>query len=321
MRCCPRQQGVTAVSGPRVCDERHPFTSSVPGSMNLHHALDMYMTYLTAERGASTHTIDAYNRDIVGFLRFLEERGLPLTDKPERTWVESYIGSLREKGKKTRTIVRAISALRGFFNFLIADGLLTRSPLEDIEIPRFSPPIPEVLSEEEVVELLRLPEGSKTSLRDRTILELLYATGLRVSELVKLKKSDINIDAGFLIASGKRSKERVVPLNTYSKDVIKLYLEREKPLGPYLLPNRRGNMLTRQAIWKIIRKYAAKMEKDHVSPHTMRHTFATHLLEGGADLRSVQILLGHEDISTTQIYTHVDSKRLKEIHKKHHPRG
>ncbi|OPX93211.1 MAG: Tyrosine recombinase XerD [Syntrophorhabdus sp. PtaU1.Bin002] len=288
--------------------------------MNLHHALDMYMTYLTAERGASLHTVDAYNRDIVGFIRFLDERGL-LTGNPERAWVEAYMGSLREQGKKTRTIVRAISALRGFFNFLIADGLLAHSPLEDIEVPRFSPPIPEVLSEEEVVELLRLPEGSKTSLRDRTILELLYATGLRVSELVKLKKSDINLEAGFLIASGKRSKERVVPLNTYSKDIIKLYLDREKPRGPYLLPNRRGNMLTRQAIWKIIRKYASKMEKDHVSPHTMRHTFATHLLEGGADLRSVQILLGHEDISTTQIYTHVDSKRLKEIHKKHHPRG
>jgi len=289
--------------------------------MNLYHALDSYITYLTAERGASPHTVDAYNRDIINFVKFLEEKGISLSDKPERSFIELYIGHMRELGKKTRSIVRSISALRGLFNFLLADGVIAHNPLEDIEIPKYSPPIPEVLSEQEVLELLKLPNGSKTSLRDRMILELLYATGLRVSELIKLKKSDINLEGGFVIASGKRSKERVVPLNVYSKDAIKAYLNEENPKGAYLLPNKRGGMLTRQAIWKIIRKYATKMSKDHISPHTMRHTFATHLLEGGADLRSVQILLGHEDISTTQIYTHVDSKRLREIHKKHHPRG
>ena len=289
--------------------------------MDLYHSLDSYLTYLTAERGASPHTVDAYNRDIIGFIKFLEDGGLSLSDKPERSCIENYIGHMREFGKKTRSIVRSISALRGLFNFLLADGIISHNPLEDIEIPKYSPPIPEVLSEQEVIELLKLPTGSKTSLRDRMILELLYATGLRVSELIKLKKSDINLEGGFVIASGKRSKERVVPLNIYSKDTIKAYLKEENPPGAYLLPNKRGGMLTRQAIWKIIRKYAAKMAKEHISPHTMRHTFATHLLEGGADLRSVQILLGHEDISTTQIYTHVDSKRLREIHKKHHPRG
>jgi integrase/recombinase XerD len=289
--------------------------------MNLYHALDSYLTYLTAERGASPHTVDAYNRDIISFIKFLEERGLPLSENTDRSCIEAYIGHVREQGKKTRSIVRSISALRGLFNFLLADGTISYNPLEDIEIPKYSPPIPEVLSEQEVVELLNLPAGSKTSLRDRMILELLYATGLRVSELIKLKKSDINLEGGFVIASGKRSKERVVPLNTFSKDAIKSYFREENPQWVYLLPNKRGGMLTRQAIWKIIRKYATKMAKDHISPHTMRHTFATHLLEGGADLRSVQILLGHEDISTTQIYTHVDSKRLKEIHKKHHPRG
>ena len=289
--------------------------------MNLYHALDSYITYLTAERGASPHTVDAYNRDIISFIKFLEERGLSFSERPERSFVEAYIGYAREMGKKTRSIVRSISALRGLFNFLLADGVITHNPLEEIEIPKYSPPIPEVLSEQEVLELLKLPVGSKTSLRDRMILELLYATGLRVSELIKLKRSDINLDGGFVIASGKRSKERVVPLNTFSKDTIKSYLQKENPHGVYLLSNKKGGMLTRQAIWKIIRKYATKMSKEHVSPHTMRHTFATHLLEGGADLRSVQILLGHEDISTTQIYTHVDSKRLKEIHKKHHPRG
>lgn len=289
--------------------------------MNLYHALDGYLTYLTAERGASPHTVDAYNRDILDFIRFLEERGFSVAEAPQRLTIESYIGHVREKGKKTRSIVRSISALRGLFNFLLADGLMATNPLENIEIPKYSPPIPEVLSEQEVIELLKLPNGSKTSLRDRMILELLYATGLRVSELIKLKKSDINLEGGFIIASGKRSKERVVPLNMFSRETIKAYLKEGNPRGNYLLPNRQGGMLTRQAIWKIIRKYATKMAKDHVSPHTMRHTFATHLLEGGADLRSVQILLGHEDISTTQIYTHVDSKRLREVHKKHHPRG
>ena len=286
--------------------------------MNLYGWLDNFVSYLTAEKGASIHTVDAYNRDILTFIKYQEAFSPNGTD---RTSLEAYLGHLRQTGKKTRSIVRAISALRGFFNFLLSEGAMERNPLEDIEIPKFTMPLPTVLSEQEVVELLNLPAGARTSQRDRTILELLYATGLRVSELIKLKKSDINLDAGFLVASGKRSKERIVPLGTYSREAIRLYVEEEKPKGSLLFPNRRGGMLTRQAIWKVIRKYAVQLEKDHVSPHTMRHTFATHLLEGGADLRSVQILLGHEDISTTQIYTHVDSKRLKEVHKKYHPRG
>ena len=286
--------------------------------MDLYHGLDGYVSYLTAEKGASVHTVEAYNRDILAFIKHREgTSGRSVT----RQEIEAYIGHLRQGGKKTRSIVRAISALRGFFNFLVAEGQITKNPCEDVEIPKFTTPIPEVLSEQEVMKLLTLPAGARTSQRDKTILELLYATGLRVSELIRLKKSDINLEAGFLIASGKRSKERLVPLGGYSREAIKAYLEDEKPKGPLLFPNRRGGMLTRQAIWKLIRKYAVQMERDHISPHTMRHTFATHLLEGGADLRSVQILLGHEDISTTQIYTHVDSKRLKEVHKKYHPRG
>jgi integrase/recombinase XerD len=286
--------------------------------INLYLGLDEFISYLTAERGVSPHTIDAYNRDILEFIRFCEEVSC---DTPDRKIVELYMGRAHDKGKKVRSVVRAISALRGFFNFLLAEGKVTGNPLEDIEIPRYKPPIPEVLSEDEIVKLIQLPDGTKTSLRDRTMLELLYATGLRVSELVKLKKSDVNLEGGFLVASGKRSKERVVPLGTYSRDAIKLFLEREKPKGVFLFPNKRAGMLTRQAVWKIIRKYAVVMERHHISPHTLRHTFATHLLEGGADLRAVQILLGHEDISTTQIYTHVDSKRLREVHRKHHPRG
>ena len=286
--------------------------------MILYRYLDSFIQYLISERGASPHTVDAYNRDILVFIRFVEDGSI---DFPERKHVEAYIGHLRERGKQTRSIVRAMSALRSFFNFLLMDGKIKVSPLEDVEVPRFKAPIPDVLSETEILKLIRMPDGGKTSLRDRTILELLYATGLRASELIKLNKSDINLEGGFVIAMGKRSKERVVPLGTYSRDAIKLYLETQKPAGPYLFPNKRGGTLTRQALWKIIRKYSTQMERGHISPHTIRHTFATHLLEGGADLRSVQILLGHEDISTTQIYTHVDSKRLKEVHKKYHPRG
>lgn len=286
--------------------------------MILYRYLDSFIQYLISERGASPHTVDAYNRDILVFIKFVEEGSI---DFPERKHVEAYMGRLREGGKQTRSIVRAMSALRSFFNFLLMDGKIKVSPLEDVEVPRFKAPIPDVLSETEMLKLIRMPDGGKTSLRDRTILELLYATGLRASELIKLNKSDINLEGGFVIAMGKRSKERVVPLGTYSRDAIKLYLETQKPVGSYLFPSNRGGALTRQALWKIIRKYSMQMERGQISPHTIRHTFATHLLEGGADLRSVQILLGHEDISTTQIYTHVDSKRLKEVHKKYHPRG
>ncbi|MCX8109708.1 MAG: site-specific tyrosine recombinase XerD [Syntrophorhabdaceae bacterium] len=286
--------------------------------MNLYQGLDIFISYMTAERGASPHTIDAYNRDIMEFLGFLDSNSITM---PTRLDIEAFIGFLREKGKKTRSVLRVISALRGYFNFLVLEGVIRESPLEDIEVPRFKAPIPEVLSEEEILELLKVSGEGRSSLRDRTMLELMYATGLRVSELIQLKKSDINLEGGFLIASGKRSKERIVPIGSYSKEAIKQYLEKEKPRGAYLFPNKRGNRLSRQAVWKIIRKYAKKIDRTHISPHTIRHTFATHLLEGGADLRSVQILLGHEDISTTQIYTHVDRRRLKEIHKKYHPRG
>jgi len=286
--------------------------------MNLYHHLDNFISYITAERGVSPHTVDAYNRDILNFISFLQAHSC---STPDKKYAEEYVAYMRERGKKTRSIVRAISALRSFFNFLLIDGVLSYNPLEDMETPKYTQPIPDVLSEEDILQLLKLPDGEKKSLRDRTILELLYATGLRVSELIKLKRSDINLEGGFLVASGKRSKERVVPLGAYSREAIKIYLEQEKPQGAFLFPNKKGGMLTRQAIWKLIRKYAIQLQKGHISPHTIRHTFATHLLRGGADLRSVQILLGHEDISTTQIYTHIDNKRLKEIHKKYHPRG
>lgn len=286
--------------------------------MSYYSDLDAFITHLTTERGSSSHTVDAYSRDILDFIGFMEERRVA---SPEPGHFEQYMGALRSRGKKTRSILRALSALRSFYNFLLLDGRIKANPLTDLEMPKFKPPVPRALSQEEMTTLLGPQEERKVSLRDRTILELLYATGLRVSELVNLKKRDINLDAGFLVASGKRSKERMVPLGTYARDIVKRYLAESKLEGVFLFSNKRGQHLTRQAVWKVIRKYGLQLGESHVSPHILRHTFATHLLEGGADLRSVQILLGHEDISTTQIYTHVDKKRLKEIHKKYHPRG
>jgi integrase/recombinase XerD len=285
--------------------------------VNAYHLLDAFMVHLKTEQGASVHTIEAYNRDILGYLVFLEDTKSTL----ESVDFEAYLSTLRAKGKQTRSIARSVSAIRSFYRFLLTDGKISVNPLLEIETPRFKAPIPRVLSEEEMVKLLKLPADRKLALRDATILELLYATGLRVSELIGLKKSNVNLEGGFLMASGKRSKERIVPMGTYAREAIKLYLEETKPKGAFLFPNRKGTAMTRQAVWKLVRKYGALLEQRKLYPHMLRHTFATHLLEGGADLRSVQILLGHEDISTTQIYTHVDRKRLRELHKKYHPRG
>jgi integrase/recombinase XerD len=284
---------------------------------SFYHQLDAFMVHLKTEQGASVHTIEAYNRDILNYLIFLEETqsGLESVD------FEAYLGRLRAGGKQTRSLARCVSAIRSFYRFLLIDGQIKTNPIIEIEIPRFKAPIPRVLSEDEMLKLLKLPADRKLAVRDVTILELLYATGLRVSELIGLKKADINMEAGFLVASGKRSKERIVPIGSYARDVIKLYIDQMKPKGAFLFPNKTGDHLTRQAIWRMIRKYGLLLEQGKLYPHMLRHTFATHLLEGGADLRSVQILLGHEDISTTQIYTHVDRKRLKEMHKKYHPRG
>jgi integrase/recombinase XerD len=286
--------------------------------MNFYFELDYFLMHLTSEQGASAHTVEAYNRDILVFVTYLEDHKI---DFPTTADLERFLGFLRGSSKKTRSVVRSISALRSFFGFLMRDGKISVNPMMELDIPRFKAPIPHALSEDEMTRLLATPKGDKVGLRDLTILELLYATGLRVSELINLKKSDVNLEAGFVIACGKRSKERVVPLGSHARSTLKSYMERIDPSVPFLFPNGKGGVITRQAVWKLLRMYGLKIGGVKISPHTLRHTFATHLLEGGADLRSVQVLLGHEDISTTQIYTHVDRKRLKELHKKYHPRG
>ena len=185
--------------------------------MNLYHGLDNFIKYLTAERGVSPHTIDAYSRDAVEFIAFIEDE----SRIPDRSAMESFIAHLRKKGKSTRSIMRNLSALRSFFNFLVTSGEIVKSPMEEVEIPKTTPSIPKFLTDEEIAALLQAPKEARASLRDKVIIELLYATGLRVSELIHLKRSDVNLDGGFLVAMGKRSKERVVPINSHSKDAIK----------------------------------------------------------------------------------------------------
>ncbi|MCX7857511.1 MAG: site-specific tyrosine recombinase XerD [Deltaproteobacteria bacterium] len=279
--------------------------------------LDSYLSYLAAEKGSSTNTIESYNRDIMSYLTFVNGDWKEFEKKDN---IQRFIVYLRKRGLKARSIARYMSSLKSFFNYLIEEGYVTENPLCEMERPKIAPPYPKVLSEDEVESLIVLPDDSKIGLRDRAILEVLYATGIRVSELINLKKTDVNLETGYVITMGKRSKERIIPLNRHSIEVLKEYMNKVNPRGKYLFPNKKGEKISRQAVWKIIKRYARMMNKENISPHTIRHTFATHLIQGGADLRSVQTLLGHQDISTTQIYTHIDRKRLKEIHRRYHPR-
>ncbi len=256
--------------------------------MNHYLELDAFMTHLKTEAGASVHTVEAYNRDILNYIIYLEESKSDL----ETVSFDAYLGRMRTDGRSPRSITRAVSAIRGFYRFLLTDRKITVNPLAEVETPKFKPPIPRTLSTEEMSRLLKLPEDQKAALRDAAVLELLYATGLRVSELVSLKKSDVNLDAGYIIALGKRSKERIVPIGSYAREVIKMYLSEMKPKGHCLFPNRSGTAMTRQAVWKLLRKYGVKLSQGPLYPHMLRHTFATHLLEGGADLRSVQAPFG-----------------------------
>jgi integrase/recombinase XerD len=261
------------------------------------------------------------------FEPFLKRKGLgPLDVRPEH--ISEYAAGLGKHLAKT-SLGRNLSALRTFFRFLVNEGLMPANPARFIEGPKMPRRLPEVLSVDEVSRLIERPDPKTAlGLRDRALLELLYATGLRVSEITGLKPFQLHLEAGFLRTMGKGAKERAVPMGERAADAVKEYLIHGRPLlagtrgSPYLFLNSRGSRLSRQGFWKIIKRYgiSAGIRKE-ISPHKMRHSFASHLLEGGADLRSVQLMLGHADISTTQIYTHVARKHLKEIHKKYHPRS
>jgi integrase/recombinase XerD len=287
------------------------------------------MDYITVEKGLSKNTLDSYNGDLVRYQSFLGGLGIVEIEETSKMEVMTYLLSLRKRDLSDKTVARSIAVLRGFYRWLADEGVLRGNPLEDMESPRTTRSLPEVLSLDEVDSLLNQPDSSSPiGMRDKAMLELLYATGLRVSELTNLVLNNINLEAGYLMVLGKGAKQRIVPMGQEALHWLKRYLEesRKRLLGsnrsPRAFVSQWGRGMTRQCFWKIIKKYAlmAGMRKK-ISPHTLRHSFASHLLEGGADLRSVQTLLGHVDISTTQIYTHVTRERLKKIHARYHPRS
>ncbi|MBU1904405.1 MAG: site-specific tyrosine recombinase XerD [Proteobacteria bacterium] len=287
---------------------------------------DQFINYLRLERGLADNTIRAYSRDLTMLARFLEKSGItPLEVSQDR--IGEYVRTLR-KNLSARSVARNISATKMFFRFLVSEGHIRENPARLLETPRLARKLPDVLSMAEVERLLAQPDAATArGKRDHAMLELLYATGLRVSELIGLKVLNINLESGYVRTMGKGSKERLVPIGGKAIEAVSGYLSNgrfELLRGanlPYLFLNFRGRPLTRQGFWKIIKKYGKEAGiRKEVTPHSLRHSFASHLLEAGADLRSVQIMLGHEDISTTQIYTHVTRNKLKDLHEKCHPR-
>lgn len=288
---------------------------------------DQFLGHLRVEKGLSRNTIQAYSQDLTRFFAYLESAGnlspLSLTREHISGYMESLDGVLSR-----RSVARNLSSMKHFFRFLIATGRMEASPAKLFAAPKIPLRLPGFLTTEEVELLLAQPDPStRLGRRDRAMLEILYATGLRVSELVGLRVQNVNLEAGFVRTLGKGSKERVVPMGGKANEALREYLLDGRPgllrhsTSPYLFLNLKAGPLTRQGFWKIIRQYGLKAGiRKRIAPHIMRHSFATHLLEFGADLRSVQVMLGHASISTTQIYTHVTRERLKEIHEKYHPR-
>lgn len=291
--------------------------------------IEKYLEYLTLERGSSDNTLDAYQRDLRSFAAFISRRGCHDLADITAEQVIAYLSSRRRGGLAANSLNRELAALRGFYKFLLTEKIVDQSPLATIELAKTGLRLPDALSREEMDRILRQPgETTKSALRDRALLDLLYATGLRVTELITLTMTSINWQMGYLLTMGKGNKERVVPIGKTSYDSLHHYVQEVRPLflkkraTEILFLNKSGGMFSRQGCWKLVKKYAAEAGlEDKVHPHTFRHSFASHLLSGGADLRSVQMMLGHADISTTQIYTHITRDGLKEIHRKYHPRG
>ncbi len=291
--------------------------------------LDRFLSYIQVEKGLSSNTVEAYAADIKRYLCFLEKNANIAPEKATQGNILSYIKSLKDERRlHSSSLARNLSALKTFYRFLLIEEEVSVNPTENMETPKGWKKLPTYLSTEEVETLLAQPDtGTTQGMRDRAMLELLYATGLRVSELVSLQLNQINNQAGYLICFGKGQKERIVPLGSKALDFLGVYIgtARKSLLKgketPEIFLNRFGNKLSRVMFWKIIKKYALSAGIEDISPHTLRHSFATHLLEHGADIRSVQLMLGHADISTTQIYTHIHKQRLKKVVKKFHPRA
>jgi len=289
--------------------------------------LDDYIQHLRVERGLSQHTVDAYAHDLGSFGAWLVGESTPL-DEVDEARVAGYLITLSQGGLSARTQARALSAIRGFFRFLVQEGRHRCDPTELLEGPRLLRRLPDVLNREEVLRLLSAPAGSKPNrIRDRAMLHTMYAAGLRVSELVELDLANVNLEEGFVSVVGKGNKQRIVPIGAHARVALAEYLAEARPqwarpASRACFVTARGKAMTRQGFWCLVKRYARGVGiTKPMSPHKLRHSFATHLLNGGADLRSVQSMLGHVDISTTQIYTHVTGEHLTKMHERYHPRG
>jgi len=291
--------------------------------------IEEFINYLQVERGLAKNTLQAYKRDLLQYWNYLQRRGVESWQETEPKNIQAFLMYLQGQGQTTSSMARKLAALKAFYHFLFQERQLPNNPAEMLATPKLARKLPRVLTLQEVDNLLGTPQPTNPSgLRDKAMLELLYATGLRVSELISLTLPDLNLDLAYLKCFGKGAKERIVPLGSFAREALLAYLTQGRPLllkkdlSSLIFLNQQGKGLTRQGFWKIIKKYAqeAGIGKT-ITPHTLRHSFATHLLENGADLRSVQEMLGHVDISTTQIYTHLTKNKLKEIYDSTHPRA
>ena len=283
-----------------------------------------YLTYIQVEKGLARHTLESYRRDLARLDRWATKSGKRVAAL-ERPDLRKWIAQLSREGLAPTSVARAVSAARGFFRFLMLDGHIKHHPAEDLDTPQKFSYLPTFLTEEEIDRLFASPDVSTDEgVRDRAMLELMYAAGLRVSELVNLKQTEVDLHAGVVNCHGKGSKERRVPVGKSAINWLQKYAKAKASYGESKYPNlflHRGRPLTRQIAWTIIKNYSEKLGLRNVSPHTLRHSFATHLLQHGADSRSVQALLGHSDISTTQIYTHITDRHLRKAYDTHHPRA
>jgi len=291
--------------------------------------VDQYINYLVFEKGLSEKTIESYSSDLSKYLEFLKQTGVNDITQADTPLILKHLIALRESGLGSKSCARHLITLRGFHKFLAQEKILEFDPAKLVDLPKSGLKLPDVLSVSEVNLLLNIPDiNTPLGKRNSAMLELLYAAGLRVSELVNLKFLDVNLEACFVRVMGKGSKERIVPFGLYAKNKIDDYISNSRSLilknhiSKYLFVARAGKPMTRQGFWKLLKQYVKQAGiKKKVTPHSLRHSFASHLLEGGADLRTVQVMLGHVDISSTQIYTHVARDHLRKIHEKYHPRG
>ena len=291
--------------------------------------IDEFMNYVSVERGLAKNTLLAYRRDLTKYIDYLSQKSIKTANGVNREHVSNFMFDLKKHGMSATTICRSLAAVKMFHRFLVRENLAKEDPTTLVDTPKLWKRVPSVLTLAEVESMIAAASGKKVQqIRDQAILEILYASGLRVSELSDLKTTSIDYDVGFVRAVGKGSKERIIPLGMKAREAVQRYLLRARPqllknqTNDVLFLSRLGKKISRQSLWAVIKFYARKTNiKKTIKPHTLRHTFATHLLEHGADLRSVQEMLGHADISTTQVYTHVDKERLKSVHRQFHPRG